>query len=38
MKKLMAANWKMYKTRAEAETTAQDMVRLIAPSLPADRA
>lgn len=37
MKKLMAANWKMYKTRAEAEATARDMVRLIAPSLPADR-
>lgn len=37
MKKLMAANWKMYKTRAEAEATAQDMVRLIAPTLPEDR-
>jgi len=37
MKKLLAANWKMYKTRAEAEATARDMVRLIAPSLPADR-
>ncbi|EPR42303.1 Triosephosphate isomerase, bacterial/eukaryotic [Desulfovibrio sp. X2] len=37
MKKLMAANWKMYKTRAEAEATAREMVRLIAPGLPEDR-
>lgn len=36
MKKLMAANWKMYKTRAEAEQTAKELVRLVG-SLPEDR-
>lgn len=35
--KLMAANWKMYKTRGEAEVTARDMLRLIGPDLPKDR-
>jgi triosephosphate isomerase len=37
MKKLMAANWKMHKTRAEARDTARDMVGLIADKLAADR-
>ncbi len=36
MKKLMAANWKMYKTRAEAADTAKKLVAL-AGALPADR-
>lgn len=36
MKKLMAANWKMYKTRTEAEKTASELVRLV-ESLPEDR-
>ena len=35
--KLMAANWKMYKTRGEAEATARDMLRLIGPDIPKDR-
>lgn len=37
MKKLMAANWKMYKTWAEAEATARELVELVAAKLPADR-
>ncbi|AMK11802.1 triose-phosphate isomerase [Pseudodesulfovibrio indicus] len=37
MKKLMAANWKMYKTWAEAESTARELVGLAADKLPADR-
>ncbi len=37
MKKLMAANWKMHKTRAEARDTARDLVGLIADKLPQDR-
>jgi triosephosphate isomerase (TIM) len=37
MKKLMAANWKMYKTRAEAEQTARELVSLLDGKLPADR-
>jgi len=37
MKKLMAANWKMYKTRAEAVETARLFTELIAGRLPADR-
>jgi len=36
MKKLMAANWKMYKTRAEAIKTAEELVRLVG-KLPEDR-
>ncbi len=37
MKKLMAANWKMYKTRAEADETARELVSLLEGKLPADR-
>ncbi|WP_272699787.1 triose-phosphate isomerase [Desulfovibrio sp. Fe33] len=37
MKKLMAANWKMYKTWGEAEATARDLVDLAASKLPEDR-
>ncbi|MBG0789983.1 MAG: triose-phosphate isomerase [Desulfovibrionaceae bacterium] len=37
MKKLMAANWKMYKTWDEAETTARELVGLTADKLPEDR-
>jgi len=37
MKKLMAANWKMYKTWDEARDTAKAMVRLLANSMPKDR-
>jgi triosephosphate isomerase len=37
MKKLMAANWKMYKTWDEAESTAKELVGLAADKLPADR-
>ena len=37
MKKLMAANWKMYKTRAEAEATAEDFIKRVDGKLPADR-
>jgi len=36
MKKLMAANWKMFKTAAEAADTARELVRLCGV-LPADR-
>ncbi|NJB66794.1 triosephosphate isomerase [Desulfobaculum xiamenense] len=36
MKKLMAANWKMYKTAEEARTTAEELVRLVG-DVPADR-
>ena len=37
MKKLMAANWKMYKLRGEAGKTAGDLVAALAGKLPADR-
>ena len=37
MKKLMAANWKMYKLRGEAGKTAADLVAALAGKLPADR-
>ncbi|WP_432736295.1 triose-phosphate isomerase [Maridesulfovibrio sp. FT414] len=37
MKKLMAANWKMYKTRAEAKATAEDLMNRIDGKLPTDR-
>ncbi|WP_319584789.1 triose-phosphate isomerase [uncultured Pseudodesulfovibrio sp.] len=37
MKKLMAANWKMFKTWDEARTTAEELVGLVADKLPADR-
>jgi len=37
MKKLMAANWKMYKLRGEAATTAADLAARLAGKLPADR-
>ena len=37
MKKLMAANWKMYKNRAEAKATAEDLINRIAGKLPEDR-
>ncbi len=37
MKKLMAANWKMYKTRAEAKATAEDFISRIDGKLPSDR-
>ncbi len=37
MKKLMAANWKMFKTWDEATATAQSLVDIIASKLPEDR-
>jgi len=37
MKKLMAANWKMYKTWDEARATARELVDLAAGKLPEDR-
>ena len=37
MKKLMAANWKMYKLRGEAGQTAAELVAALAGKLPADR-
>ncbi|WP_319543995.1 triose-phosphate isomerase [uncultured Pseudodesulfovibrio sp.] len=37
MKKLMAANWKMYKTWDEAKSTAEELVKLTAAKLPDDR-
>jgi triosephosphate isomerase len=37
MKKLMAANWKMYKTWDEARSTAEELVGLAAEKLPDDR-
>jgi len=37
MKKLMAANWKMYKLRGEAAATAAALVACLAGKLPADR-
>lgn len=37
MKKLMAANWKMYKTVAEGAATAAELVGLLDGRLPADR-
>lgn len=37
MKKLMAANWKMYKLRAEAAATASDLVSRLSDRLPGDR-
>lgn len=37
MKKLMAANWKMYKTAGEARTTAASLAALTADALPDDR-
>ena len=37
MKMLMAANWKMYKTRAEAASTARELVAACGRALPADR-
>lgn len=37
MKKLMAANWKMYKLRGEAGKTAAELVAALAGKLPADR-
>jgi len=37
MKKLMAANWKMYKTWDEAKSTAEELVKLTAANLPDDR-
>ncbi len=37
IKKLMAANWKMYKTWEEARQTARELVVAIGSNLPADR-
>ncbi|GAB7022842.1 triose-phosphate isomerase [Salidesulfovibrio brasiliensis] len=37
MKKLMAANWKMYKTREDAESTANGLRSLVEKNLPSDR-
>lgn len=37
MKKLMAANWKMFKTRAQAQQTANELLGLIDGKLPSDR-
>ena len=37
MKKLMAANWKMFKTWNDARATAQELVDLAASALPEDR-
>jgi triosephosphate isomerase len=37
MKKLMAANWKMFKTRDEAARTSAELVEALSGSLPVDR-
>ena len=37
MKKLMAANWKMFKTWNDAKSTAEELVALAASKLPEDR-
>lgn len=37
MKQCMAANWKMFKTIAQAGQTARELVQQVAPSLPSDR-
>lgn len=37
MKKLMAANWKMYKTGAEAVSTIEELARMLTGHAPADR-
>ncbi len=37
MKKLMAANWKMYKTVAEGEATARELAALLGGHLAGDR-
>ena len=37
MKKLMAANWKMHKTYAEAQKTAEELAKLVEGNLPEDR-
>lgn len=37
MKKLMAANWKMFKTWEEARSTAEELVKLVDGKLPDDR-
>ncbi|MFP5238510.1 MAG: triose-phosphate isomerase [Acidobacteriota bacterium] len=37
MKKLMAANWKMYKLREEAKDTAEALVKAVKDSMPEDR-
>jgi len=37
MKKLMAANWKMYKLRDEAKDTAEALVKALKAGLPQDR-
>ena len=37
MKKLMAANWKMYKTWDEARSVAEELIKLVASKLPEDR-
>lgn len=37
MKKLMAANWKMYKTWDDAKSTAEELVKLASATLPEDR-
>lgn len=37
MVKLFAANWKMHKTQAEAQQTAEELVRLAGARLPSDR-
>lgn len=37
MKKLMSANWKMFKTRADSAETARELVALVGDKLPEDR-
>lgn len=37
MKKLMAANWKMFKTWEESRVTAEELVNLVGSKLPEDR-
>lgn len=37
MQKIIAANWKMYKTRAEARSTAEDLAKASAYCLPRER-
>lgn len=37
MKKLMAANWKMFKTHEDGVTTARELVKLVSGRIPGDR-
>ena len=37
MRKLMAANWKMYKTQDEAKNTIKDLINILGTELTVDR-